>query len=303
MRPRVSVVVATRNRAALLPRALDSVLGQTYSEWELIVVSDGSTDATSELLQAYRERDSRVHPVLRATTGGAPRARNQGIAHARGELVALLDDDAEWLPAKLERQLEAMRRTGSARVAYCPFERVALDGQSRSVRAGTKADGDLRAALLARAFIDTSSLLVETALLRSVGGFDDELPRLQDWDLVLRLAAVSSFAYVPEILVRSYETAGSISSRPDVLIAGCRHIAAKVEKQGPSGAEMAAFNRALGHALLIGGAPAEGRRFLRAAARLQPGSPVGAAMLLLSHLGAPAYGAVDRLRTRASSGR
>ncbi|HEX6940638.1 MAG TPA: hypothetical protein VF158_14570, partial [Longimicrobiales bacterium] len=187
-----------------------------------------------------------------------------------------------------------------ADVVYCRMARVAADGRTREVGSAA-AERDPWRALLSRAFIDTSSLLVRTTTLRAIGGFDEDLPRLQDWDLVLRLARVGRFAYVPEVLVRSYETPGSISTRTDALEAACERMASKVRAAGASRAELASLLRALGHALVTSGSVREGRRWLASAWRMQPLSATGSVMLLLAACGSTVYRAADAVRIAAGA--
>ena len=104
----VSVVIPTHNRADLLPRAIDSVLNQTYSNFEIIVVSDGSTDNTEEVVKSYSDKDSRIRFIGYSPARGGNIARNTGIEAAKGEYVAFLDDDDEWMPEKLKKQIKVM---------------------------------------------------------------------------------------------------------------------------------------------------------------------------------------------------
>ena len=104
--PLVSIIIPTRNREARIPAAIDSVLNQTQQNFELIVVDDGSTDATQEVLRAYGNRIA----CLRIDPAGPSAARNRGIAAAQADLIAFLDSDDIWLPRKLERQLAIIHR-------------------------------------------------------------------------------------------------------------------------------------------------------------------------------------------------
>ena len=300
--PQVSVVIPTRNRAALMERAVVSVLAQTAPPLEVLVVDDGSTDTTAAQTAELTRRDGRVRAIRKETAGGAPAARNAGIHAARGALVAFLDDDAVWMPSKLAEQLRALDGDPSAGVCYCAFEDVHADGGTTRVGSPGPAEGPAWEWLLHRTCIDTSTLLVKRSALQAIGGFDERLPRLQDWDLALRLARVTRFAYVPRVLARSYETSGSISSHVDRLAEACRIMAEKVDALEPRPELRAAFRRSLAHALLIGGAPAEGRRFLLRALRTHPRSAVTLGMLALSAAGPRGYGWVNRLRLRLSPG-
>src|SRR5690348_1065740 len=109
--PVVSVILPTYNRASLISRAIRSVLNQTFTDWELLIVDDGSTDATEQLIRS-RSADSRIRYMKLPQNVGMCNARNHGIALARGEFIAFLDSDDEWLPTKLEKQLAVFRRDG-----------------------------------------------------------------------------------------------------------------------------------------------------------------------------------------------
>src|SRR5690349_15468262 len=127
MKPRVSIVVPTRNRAADLPDALASVLVQTFADWECIVVDDGSTDGTLEVVSHAARADPRVRSVRREPGGSHAGARNAGLALARGDYVAFLDDDDRWLPGKLALQLPLLERDRDAGIV---FGRVELFGDA-----------------------------------------------------------------------------------------------------------------------------------------------------------------------------
>lgn len=300
--PRVSVVVATRDRGALLRRAIDSVRRQTVGDWELIVVDDASRDATPAVAEDYARRDPRIAVQTMRERVGAAVARNRGAAVARARLLAFLDDDAVWEPEKLARQL-AWFDTASADtgLVYCPFVYVDARGRERLMGADGGAAGDARRTLLRGNVIDTSTVLVRRDLFASIGGFDEQLPRFQDWDLCLRFAERSLFGFVPEPLVRCHFTAGSISSQTDALVVACGRLADKFA--GRPAAETATGWYALGHALMIGGAPSEGRRMLLRALRLRPWPPQRWLMASLAWLGNVPYALASTLHEAVGSTR
>lgn len=185
---RVSVVIPTHNRARLLPRTLASALGQQDVDVEVIVVDDGSTDATPDLLRSMEEPRLRVvrHPVSR----GVALARNAGIEVASGPWVAFLDDDDIWAPHKLTRQLAAACET-QASFVYCSA--AILDECLRVTRIDrAPSSRDIFSLLLAFDAVPGggSGVMAATDLVREVGGFDHELAAagLEDWDLWIRLA-------------------------------------------------------------------------------------------------------------------
>jgi hypothetical protein len=207
--PVVSVVIPTYNRAHLLPRALDSALAQTHQDLEIVVVDDGSTDATAGIVQGYA--DPRVRLIRLAGRSGVSRARNAGIEVARGEWVAFLDSDDEWRPAKLEMQLARVAGEGrAADVVYC----VRLIEDHVTGRAwphrGPLHEGLVFEALLGGGWTPPSSLvMVRRTALAAVGGFDEALPSFEDYDLWLRLAQAGyRFAAVDAVLVVKHRDHG-----------------------------------------------------------------------------------------------
>lgn len=286
--PRVSVIVPTHNRARLLGRALASVRAQTLTDWELIVVNDASTDDTASLLRGEFACDRlRVIETRRAL--GPAHARNLGIEAARGEYVAFLDDDDEWLPRKLELQLATLAE-GGAVLAHTAF--LHTDRHGNTAVAGLPplpGAGPLRD-LVRGNYIGNSTVVARTAAVRAVGSFDTDMPFvIEDWDLWLRLARTGSFVAITEPLARINHTDGSVSSRTQAREAACRHIAARFAADVSDRSLQADLLYALGLELMQTGSRPEGRRLLRASVRARPW-PRRLAMTAAAHLSAGAYG-------------
>jgi glycosyltransferase involved in cell wall biosynthesis len=205
--PLVTVVVPTWNRLPLLQEAIASVMAQTYSRWELIVVDDGSTDGTPEQISALG--DERIRAVACPHTGNIGRLRNIGAAAGSGELIAFLDSDDVWLPRKLELQIEALTDS-HARWCYTRFEMMDSCGKPVPMRAGQfrPISGSIvRDLLTSEASVSISTVLVKRDLFETVGQFSDD-PRLilrEDLEFHLRLAAKAEVAAVPELLARVRE--------------------------------------------------------------------------------------------------
>ena len=168
--PTVSVIVPTHDRADLLPRAVSSVLDQTYTDFEIIVVDDASTDETRDVIAGFT--DPRIRSIRREQSGGTSAARNAGISVARGEYMAFLDDDDEWLPYALENLLSILEATPSTVGLVYGWLDVVEDSSGRR-RPGKRSmmSGDISNELLAlNVPAQTSAWLVLSAAVRELGG-------------------------------------------------------------------------------------------------------------------------------------
>jgi glycosyltransferase involved in cell wall biosynthesis len=217
--PVVSVVIPAFNRAGTIGAAVDSVLAQTFQDLELILVDDASTDDTADVLAGLG--DSRIRVIRHESNKGAGAARNTGIEAARGEWVAFQDSDDLWMPTKLERQMARLSSPGASYIAaYCGMLVEDMDNPCAQPRyipdtKVTTREGNILNELLTRSFISTQTLVARRDLLMSIGGFDEELPALEDWECVLRLAQHDSFALVDEPLVRQRFSPNSITRSAD----------------------------------------------------------------------------------------
>lgn len=202
MRALVSAIIPTYNYGHFVARAIDSVLAQTYSPIECIVVDDGSSDDTRQVLEGYGDRIRAIHQVNR----GPSAARNNGIAAARGRYLGFLDADDVWKPRKIERQLEMLEADAETGAVGCAVELVAEGGAPRAVQprpTTPQLPERLRRVAVRDHWVEGSGsgALVPRTVLDAVGGFDEEMRAAEDWDLWLRIAARYRIGNVPEILL------------------------------------------------------------------------------------------------------
>lgn len=202
-RPRtggVSVVIPTYNRGSVLPRALDSVLAQTCSATEIIVVDDGSTDGTMQCLEDEYPEVRRVTQENR----GVSAARNRGIEAAMGEWIALLDSDDEWASEKLERQLAELAARPESLVCHTDEIWIRHHRRVNPKRKHAKYGGRIFRYCLPLCAMSPSSIVIHRSVLDDVGLFDEKMPACEDYDLWLRICARYPVLYLDEPLVIKY---------------------------------------------------------------------------------------------------
>ncbi len=196
----ISVIIPTHNRAHLLPRALDSVLNQTKRAEEIVIVDDGSTDDTSDLIQSNYPEVITLHQSNR----GVSAARNRGIREASGEWLAFLDSDDEWLADKLERQMAALGEHPETKVCHTDEIWIRCGRRVNPMKKHAKHGGWIFRKCLALCCISPSSVLIHRSVFSDVGQFDESLPACEDYDLWLRVTARYPVLYLPEKLLVKY---------------------------------------------------------------------------------------------------
>jgi glycosyltransferase involved in cell wall biosynthesis len=239
------------------------VLGQSYKDLELIVIDDASTDDTQEIVKKLT--DARVRYILHHKNCGAGAARNTGIRAAQGIYVAFQDSDDEWLPQKLERQIQRLKAASpDTAVVYTAFLRHQVDKVVYIPKASVKnKNGYIHKELIKGNFIGTPTMLVPKDLLFKVGLFDEKLPRLQDWDLVIRLSKLYQFFYIDEPLVNVYRTRDSLSEDKKGLEVALRQILEKRYSSSPDEAEAVSICLLnFGSRMVSYGSVREGRMYL-----------------------------------------
>jgi glycosyltransferase involved in cell wall biosynthesis len=197
--PAVSVILPTRNRATIVGEAIASVQAQTFRDWELLVVDDGSTDDTAEVLRSFRF-DTRIRCLAQDFAGHAV-ARNRGLGEAHGELVAYLDSDNLWYPNFLAAAVAALACHHATDCVYGVLVSDAHPAQSRRGTSVLFQDFD-RQRLLKSNFIDINTVVHRRLLVDVYGGFDETLDRLVDWDLLLRYTQHKPPRRVPVLAAR-----------------------------------------------------------------------------------------------------
>ncbi len=212
--PKVSVIIPTYNRASYLKEAVQSVLDQTYRNFELIIVDDGSTDNTEEVVASFT--DDRIRYIKKNNEGHAGKTRNVGLENARGEYIAFLDDDDVWLPEKLELQIKTMMEHPEFKASYTLYSIVGT-GEQRKIHMHPKQNlqqGNIFNDLIKYgAIVCTPSICLHKDVIKKVGKFA-EIPELrsgQDYDLWLRIAHVFDFICIPRELVIVRFHSGSVS--------------------------------------------------------------------------------------------
>ncbi len=195
--PLVTVIIPTRNRPGLVAQAVRSAVTQTYEHLEIVVVDDGSIAPLA--LPPDLAGDPRVSTLRLKTAVGAGEARNTGARASRGALLAFLDDDDEWRPAKIERQVQVLRFDAGVAAVETGYE--LWDGRRLVGRYLPRPDRDLRTALLTQPQLQPSTVLLRKSAFEDLGGFDPSLTRVEDWEFWVRFADSYDAAALPEVHV------------------------------------------------------------------------------------------------------
>ena len=211
--PKISVIIPAYNAEATILETLQSLRQQTFTDFEIIVINDGSSDRTLDVLGSI---DDQRLKIFSDQNGGLSVARNRGIARAEGEFIAFLDADDLWSADKLERQLAALQQHPQAGVAYSWTSFIDEQGQFLYVQPPVYFEGNVYPQLLLENFLACGSVpLIRRQAIESVGGFVPGLASSEDWEYWLRLARQWSFVLVPQHQVFYRQRLGSLSSKID----------------------------------------------------------------------------------------
>ncbi|HUV42511.1 MAG TPA: glycosyltransferase [Patescibacteria group bacterium] len=236
-KPMVSVIIATYNRAQWLKKSIQSILNQTYQDFELIVVDDHSTDETPQVVKSFKDQrikyfqQTKTFPIK---SQGAAAARNIGLKKAKGDLIAFNDDDDLWKKQKLAKQVKALakadKKTG---VVYTRIRRIS-DKEKKLIPTEKEVvrEGDVhRDLFLENWIVALPAALVKKECFQKAGLFDEDFPRYQDWELWLRISQDYHFQYLPQVLVDSYMLGQGIRSDDRALLKATELIFQKHQKE------------------------------------------------------------------------
>ena len=249
--PLVSIVIPTHNSAGFIAAAVRGVFAQTYPRFEVIVVDDGSTDGTADVLQQFAGR-IRYH---RQDNQGAAAARNAGIKMAVGELVCFLDADDLWAPNKLELQIEFMAAHRDVGLLFTDAEECEGTTIQKHSIIATMVFGDDIASqiplrepfrkLVRENFVPTSTVMVRKACIVKAGLFDERLPNAEDRDMWLRMSAESGVACLPQVLARKRSHGANISMRAELGLRSRVEVWKKARRDFPALAPASEYEKML----------------------------------------------------------
>ena len=251
-RPAVSVVMPALDARQTIGEAIASVLVQTFEDFEFVVADDGSTDGTLDVVAAISDPRVRVLDRPKGAPAGPAAARNRAVRETSADLLAWIDADDVWAPDKLARQLQALESNPSASVAYCWADYVDASGAFLFSDQRASFDGDVRRPLLLENFIISgSNTVVRRDAFEEIGGFDESLHGVEDWDLHVRLARRRRFTLVPEPLLQYRWWPGSQSGRTAMMERCWKRVAAR-ELSGAAESELRPRATALFYEYLAG---------------------------------------------------
>lgn len=229
MIPLVSVVIRTYNREPLLKKAIESVRAQTFKDFELIIVDDGSQDATQQTIQEYERADPRIHGIVDRVKRGLVGTLEKGIQEAKGKYIAILDDDDSWFdPHKLDKQVAFLEQHPDYMAVGGGIIRVDGNGKELARHMPPESDEGIRRSILRSNPIAHSTSLFRKEAWERIGGYNQSLGFSEDWDLWMRLAKIGKLHNLQEY-VASYLVGKQNRSRTYMIRAACINLRLRIK--------------------------------------------------------------------------
>ena len=233
----VSVIIPTYNRAGTIKRSVESVLNQTYDKLEVIIVDDGSTDNTSEVVESIK--DDRVRYIKLEKNQGVSHARNYGVSQAKYDMIAFHDSDDAWRKDKLEKQIKKYNENPDAVLVYCAYENhkenfsIRFPSEDENVE---ELEGDIYYYLILRNTIGAPTIFMRKDIFNKIGGFDESFPTIEDWDFAIKASKLGKISYVNEALMDVYHCdKGVNATSANSYICRCRIIADNMDELQSAG--------------------------------------------------------------------
>jgi len=218
--PKISVIIPTHNRQNFLSRAIESVFSQTFCDFEMLIIDDGSTDQTKEAVKKYIVTQPDKIKYFYQDNKGPSAARNKGIQQASGEYVAFLDDDDEWLPDKLECQITGFSKNKNIGLAYTDYYIITEDLTAPHIHHCEEFNrAKFEKMFYVKNLISTPTIMARKECFEKLGLFDEGLEVAEDWDMWLRLFKQYDFLHIPQPLVKVNVGSTSQSSDGDKNLA------------------------------------------------------------------------------------
>jgi len=283
--PKVTVIIPTCNRAEFLRSAIASVLHQTFQDFEIVIIDDASRDHTSEVVTNFK--DTRIKLIHHQVSKGAAEARNTGILNSNSEYIAFLDDDDEWLPDKLQTQVDFLENSPPEVGGVCAY-RLTIDRVSGRLLHVRRSETPLDISTMN--FITTSSLLLRRRCFEEFGLFDKDIPAGSDYDMWLRISKKFSFEIIEKPLIRYYIHENSITFNYEKKIRGLEILFQKYDNLFRLKPRIYSRRyRTLGIHCCYNGEPHKGRKAFKKAIRMDPFEVRNYFYFCLSLLGAKRF--------------
>jgi len=223
--PSVSVVIPTYNYAKYIARSVESVVNQSFQDFEILVVDDGSTDNTREVIETKYKTKVRY---FYQENSGAPSARNRGIEESKGDYLAFLDADDEWFPSKLEKQIDKFKSSAdTVGLIYSGFAYIWGESEDKGNKIIPTLRGNIFPSFLKGSVLGSPTPVIRKPCFQKAGTFDETLPSSQDWDMWLRISKHYEVDFVPDVLAKHYIHDDQISERMDLKIQGIEMVIQK----------------------------------------------------------------------------
>jgi glycosyltransferase involved in cell wall biosynthesis len=221
----ISIILPTYNRASVIKRAVMSILDQAYTDFELLIIDDGSIDDTADVVGGIN--DERIRYIKNDTNQGQTIARNIGLKEVSGKYIAFLDSDDEWDKNYLKRQQSILKQQSNEYgLVYCKCKRMNGDSVSFIPKELIRED-EVKSRLLAENFMTLQGVLLKKGYLDKCGLLDEEMPALEDWDFFIRLADICKFKYNDEVLVTMHASIDGANNNITNRIKAREHILGK----------------------------------------------------------------------------